>query len=228
MQAMETRSAKPFGHAGRRALVALACAAALMLGAADVARAQVSLRSGFGGPAGYGTGIGYNDDGSFGPVDITPAFPDGLAFYGSLYNQMWVNNNGNVTFAGAVSTYTPSPFPVSPNPMIAAFWGDVDTRPGELAAEGAGSDQTYYHVDAAGGRVIATYYTVGYFENHTDLLNSFQIILTNRDDIAMGDFDIEMRYNRCEWTTGDWSMPPYTPEDIEAQMGYDAGDFTNY
>lgn len=38
-----------------------------------------------------------------------------------------VNTNGVISFSGGVSTYTPEAFPVSDNPLIAVFWGDVDT-----------------------------------------------------------------------------------------------------
>jgi hypothetical protein len=39
-----------------------------------------------------------------------------------------VNNNGNVTFNGPLGGFTPAAFPASSHPMIAPFWGDVDTR----------------------------------------------------------------------------------------------------
>ena len=37
-----------------------------------------------------------------------------------------------------------------------------------------------------------------------------------------GSFDVEFRYNRCEWTTGDLSGS------VAAQAGFDAGDGVNY
>jgi hypothetical protein len=47
---------------------------------------------------------------------------------------MFVNNNGNITFAqGAVPTFTPDPFPIATQPMIAPWWGDVDTRGAQQA-----------------------------------------------------------------------------------------------
>jgi hypothetical protein len=44
-----------------------------------------------------------NDDGSTGLVSI--GF--NLNFYGSNYSNLYVNNNGNTTFTGPLSTYTP-------------------------------------------------------------------------------------------------------------------------
>jgi hypothetical protein len=45
---------------------------------------------------------------------------------------------------------------------------------------------------------------VGYFGEHADKLNSFQIVLVDRSDIgASGDFDIMLNYDRILWETGD-------------------------
>ena len=42
-----------------------------------------------------------------------------------------VNTNGVISFLGAVSQYTPAPFPLGDNRrLISPFWGDVDTRNG--------------------------------------------------------------------------------------------------
>src|SRR5437868_2178067 len=90
------------------------------------AGAQVALLNGFGGPAGYGPGnLPPNDDGSTPVIDLTPAFPSGLTFFGSTYRSFYVNNNGNITFNGPVFNYTPISFPIAMQPMIAPFWGDV-------------------------------------------------------------------------------------------------------
>lgn len=46
---------------------------------------------------------------------------------------------------------------------------------------------------------------VGYFSRHTDKLNSFQLVLIDRSDIAAGDFDFELNYDKIQWETGDAS-----------------------
>ena len=190
------------------------------------AQAQAPLLDGFGGALGYGADtLVRNDDESTTAIDLTPAFPAGVNFYGLTHTTAYVNNNGNITFNGAVSTYTPDPFPISDQPMLAAFWGDVDTR--GTTGVGAEENLVYYEVDATGGRLVATYYLVGYFNSATDLLNSFQIIVTDRSDIAPGDFDFEYRYNRLEWTTGDFSGGIGGLGGTEAQMGFDAGNLTD-
>ncbi len=44
-----------------------------------------------------------NDDGSSSFIDLSNVFLNGLNFYGSNYNGLYVNNNGNVTFGSALS-----------------------------------------------------------------------------------------------------------------------------
>ena len=65
-----------------------------------------------------------NDDGFSNELDL----PFELNFYGNRFDSFFVNNNGSVSFNDGVSAYTPEPFPTSSQPMIAPFWGDVDTR----------------------------------------------------------------------------------------------------
>jgi hypothetical protein len=85
----------------------------------------IELRSGFGGPAGFGDLSQLpNDDRSSSQLNL----PFTLNFFGNSYSTFWANNNGNITFGGPVGTFTPNAFPVSGQPMIAPFWADVDTR----------------------------------------------------------------------------------------------------
>ncbi len=80
-----------------------------------------------------------NDDGSAGPANL--GF--GVHFAGGDYSQVYVNNNGNVTFGQPVGTFTPTPIGSVPAPMLAPFWADVDTSgrpatraPGRAATAG--------------------------------------------------------------------------------------------
>ena len=86
-----------------------------------------------------------------------------------------------MSYHDAISTYTPSPFPLAYT-IIAPYWADVDTR---------GTGSVYYretsnasiistvasHVSNAfpsqspfyaTSVVIATWYRVGYYDQHTD------------------------------------------------------------
>jgi len=232
---------------------------ALVLGTTASASAQATLIDGLGGPAGFGTNMLPPDDEEFSTeVDVTPAFPDGLTYFGTNYRSFWINTNGNLTFGMLVRTWTPIPFPVASQPMIAAFWSDVDTTSGPTAG---GGNTIYWHVEP--GRVIVTWYRVGYWNIHTDRADSFQIILTPGTG-AVGSFVLEIRYALCEWSTADSSggamgLPLTTtiactrdsdcphvastgaaPEDryscntagvcagVPAQAGFDAGDLMRF
>ena len=207
------------------------------------AAAQAPLLGGLGGPADYGSTCLYpNDDGSSSAIDITPAFPSGLRFFDRTHTQAFVNTNGNISFSGGVRTYTPNPFPVADQPMIAPYWADVDIRPPSGGEFGCGSgtpgtcdasptnrqNQVYWHLEP--GRMVVTWYETGYFSCNTDLQMSFQLILTAVPGCggAEGDFDVEFRYNECGWETGDASGGTGGFGGTEAQAGFDAGNSRDF
>jgi len=189
-----------------------------------VAPAQaVPLIATYGGPAGYGTNVlPGNDDGSSAAIDLTPAFPGGVRFFGGPYTQTWVNNNGNITFNAALFTYTPDPFPVASQPMIAPYWADVDTRGGGAPARNG----VYWHL--APGLMVVTWHNVGYYSIHDDHQMDFQMILTNALSCGSGDFDVEFRYNVCGWETGDASGGSGGFGGTPAQAGFDAGNLVDF
>ena len=182
---------------------------------------SASLLRGLGGPLGFGTGeIGAGDDNASDPISLTTVFPTGLNFYGASWNTIHMNTNGVLTFSGPLTTFTPD-IPSSAEPLIAPFWADVDTRPDGRPI----MNNVNWHMDAA--RLVFTWHNVGYFNRHTDLLNSFQAIITERSDIAPGDFDVEFRYARCEWTTGDASGGTGGLGGTEAGAGFTNGSGTS-
>ncbi len=140
-----------------------------------------------------------NDDGSTGQLNI--GF--GINFFGlngGNQTTLYVNNNGNVTFAGPLSTFTPFNLITTGVPMIAPFFGDVDTR-------NLGSDVVRYGQSTIDGRAVfgVNWINVGYFGSHADKLNSFQLIITDRSDTGAGNFDFEFNYDQMQWETGDAS-----------------------
>ncbi len=182
------------------------------------------LLTGFGGPGGFGSNVlPGNDDGSSSVIDLTVAFPGGLRFFGSTaYTSVYVNNNGNITFANAQYTFTPSPFPVAEQPMIAPYWADVDTRGGGAPSRNG----VYWYLEP--GRMIVTWHNVGYYSQHDDKQMDFQLILTNALSCGSGDFNVEFRYNQCDWTTGDASGGSGGFGGTPAQAGFDAGNLTDF
>ena len=196
---------------------------AFSLAPLGVANAQTTLGTGLGGARGYGTScVTPNDDGSSSVIDISSAFPDGLRFFSGTYTQLWVNNNGNITFRGSLGTYTPDPFPVADQPMIAPYWADVDTRP---SPAGCTTDNNVWWAQLPGAFIV-TWDDVGYYSQNTDLRMSFQLILRAVDTCSLdagSDFDVEFRFARCEWETGDASGGSGGFGGTPAQSGFDEG-----
>ncbi len=186
----------------------------------------INLISGLGGSAGFGEQLlARNDDSSTGFIDITSIFEDNINFFGREFSGLWVNNNGSVTFNGPRGAYTPNVITgISNNPEITPYFADVDTRGGQvsptLGGNSTGSNLVYYDFDTVNDRFIVTWDDVGYYSSHTDKLNAFQLILTNR---GSGDFDIEFRYEDVNWTTGSASGGSGGLGGTVARAGYTAG-----
>jgi Nidogen-like len=137
-----------------------------------------------------------NDDGYSAEVPL----PFDIDFNGMTFESVWVNNNGNLTFDGAMSTYTPFELSGSGRAIIAPFFADVDTRD-----DGVGT-VTYGTAEFAGRPAFcASWNRVGYFDRHYDLRNTFQVLLVDRSDVEAGAFDIVFDYGTIQWETGDAS-----------------------
>lgn len=161
------------------------------------------------------TSFAANDDGSLGPINLGFSFN----FYGTNYTQLWINNNGNVTFSGAFGTFSSTGFPNN-TPMIAAFWADVDTR-------NAASAVVKYKLST--GKIIVTWQGVGYYYNAADKLNWFQIIITDGTDPSIGlGNNVAFNYGDMQWTTGDASGGVGGFGGTPATVGINKGDGTNY
>lgn len=209
-------------HAWQRLVVISLC----LLWAGSSAWSADLVRN-LGGDSGFGQlAEGPNDDGSSSRITLTQVFPTGLRFFSGTYTFAYINTNGNITFNGRVGTYTPSPFPISYQPMIAPYWGDVDTRCGHTDSSDPYSNAVYYA--STTDSFVVTWYKVGYYACGHNKYNSFQLILRNRDDIAPGDFDVEFRYALLQWTTGSASGGHNGLGGVPAQAGFDAGDKTHY
>jgi len=187
---------------------------ACLLAAPSLVDAQAFRRGP--GTAGFNSNtLARNDDESTGLVNI--GFD--VNFFGDSFSQLFVNNNGNVTFREALSEFTPEAITgPTDNPIIAAFFADVDTRPEASAV-------TTYGTGTIDGRNAfgVNYDGVGYFSNQTDKLNIFQLLLIDRQDIAAGDFDIEFNYDRILWETGSASGGVNGFGGTPALVGYASG-----
>ncbi len=125
-----------------------------------------------------------------------------ISFFGEIFSKCYVNNNGNISFGKPYKIFTPRPLRELGEKIIAPFWADVDTRniESDVARFTSGSE-TANNRPAFG----ATYKNVGYFYKEASKLNSFQVILIQRYDTGVNNFDIEFNYNRIQWETGNSS-----------------------
>jgi hypothetical protein len=84
------------------------------------------------------TYYGPNDDGTYPVTGSDAGIPDGtpttvpigfsVNFYGQTFSNLYVNNNGNVTFDAPLGTFTPFGLVGTARQIIAPFFADVDTR----------------------------------------------------------------------------------------------------
>ncbi len=165
------------------------------------------------------TTIPANDDGSSGRVDL----PFSVNFYGSTYDHLWVNNNGNVTFMGPLPTYTPFGLIGAGTPIIAPFFADVDTR-------GVGSGLTIYGYGETSfeghDAFCVNWINVGYFSGATDKLNSFQLLIVDRPDKGVGAFDTVFNYDKVQWEAGSASGGNAGLGGYSARAGFASGRTT--
>jgi hypothetical protein len=139
------------------------------------------------------TPVPRNDDGSLGPINLGFQF----FLFGTPYTQVYVNTNGNITFNSSLNQFSASGFPNS-IPMVAPFWADEDTRTPSTGNQG----RIWYRL--YNDRRVVTWDSVGYFSNHTDLRNNFQLtIYANAGGLLAQ--DVVFAYGDMQWTTGDAS-----------------------
>ena len=195
-----------------------------------LASAQAPLVTGLGGPLDFGTDSPPRSDDDTMPtaISLSGTFPSGIDLYGVHLTDVFVNVNGSLTFGAPIASFDPTPFPrpAGSVPMIAGWWANVDTRP--VPPTETDGNQIYFA--STPEHFVVTWIDVGYFDQHIDHLNAFQIILSPTTTGIEGAMDVELRYHRCEWTTGDDPASGGTNGlgGNAAQAGFDAGDGEHY
>jgi hypothetical protein len=168
------------------------------------------------GPADPADPCQRNDD----DVTLAIALPFTFNLYGTNYNSVFINNNGNVSFGASFSAYTSTGFPVNGFPMVAPFWADVDTR-------NANSGVVHYRVDA--NRLVVIWDNVGYFNMQADLHNTFELILSDGTDPLVGiGNNVCFCYEDMQWTTGSASGGVGGFGGVPATVGVNKGDGVNF
>jgi uncharacterized repeat protein (TIGR01451 family) len=133
-----------------------------------------------------------NDDSSTGlvPIGFT------IDFFGATYDSLYVNNNGNVTFDHPLSTYIAFDLTSATHPMIAPFFGDVDTRSRSNGALDVTYGQTTYNGRAA---FCVNWVNVGEYSERYGSPTSAQLLLV---DAGSGNFDMMLNYDKVGWDHG--------------------------
>ena len=184
---------------------------------------------------------GRTDDGSSGlqPLGFTDSLgnPMAINFFGNPFSSVFVNCDGDLTFGGPSDVFTPSGLQGTGANIIAPFFADVDTR------LPAGGNPVMFGTGTVDGHQAfgATWSGVGYFDatalqadgvtplHNLGQTNSFQVILIDRSDTGVGNFDIEFNYDQITWETGDASGGHNGLGGTSAYVGYsngtDAGTF---
>ena len=172
---------------------------------------------GSGGSGGPGVPPDYrNDDWSSAPIPL----PFSFCFYGTSYSSIYINNNGIISFDAPYSTFSADSFPSTNFKVIAPFWADVDTR-------GLLSGVVYYKLTATA--LIIQWDHVGYFGIHDDLLNTFQLIITDGvDPMLDAGKNVSFCYQDMQWTTGDASGGTNGFGGVPATVGVNLGDGISY
>lgn len=157
-----------------------------------------------------------NDDDYTNKIGI----PFSFNFYGVNYDSLYINNNGNISFLSPYYEFTANPFPDSINNMIAAFWGDVDTRDPL-------SGMVYYKITPTS--MIIKWEHVGYFNVHSDKTNTFQLTISNGlDPIIPDGNNVSFCYGDMQWTTGDASGGIDGFAGVAATVGVNQGNGADY
>lgn len=132
-------------------------------------------------------------DGAWGPFDLDFEF----CHFGINYDQFYINMKGNITFDNFNTTFVPAGFPSDDFAMIAGFWADID-----LQCAGCGT--VYYWTTPTAAYI--TFLDVGYYNQHGDLDNTFQIVITDQSDEVVGlGNNVGLFYQDMQWAAGDWN-----------------------
>ena len=155
-----------------------------------------------------------NDDGFV--SNVIPGFD--LNFFGTTYTSFFLNTNGNITFDGGLSTFTPFDLSTTSRVIIAPFFADVDTR-------NVGANAITYGTGMVDGfnAFGINWVDVGYYNSAIDLLNSWQLGVIDRSDTGAGNFDFEFNFDQILWETGGASGGVGGLGGSSARVGYSNG-----
>src|SRR5262245_44578108 len=155
-------------------------------------------------------------------------------FFGGTKTVVIINSNGILTFDGKCGDCHPTALPIPasvfrPNKkIIAPFWADADTS--DLA-----SGLVYYKSEPH--RFTVIWDNVGYSVGHSDLRNTFEVVLSDGNDPLVGPGNnVAFSYGDMQWTNSDHldpelgggPQPPGLGGAEPAIVGANQGDEVNF
>lgn len=180
------------------------------------------------------------NDGSTGPLpiqsyeldtinglpDYDATLPFSINFFGEIYNDFYINENGNVTFGTSFSGRPgDSDLANTGMPILAPFFADVDMALGGRIFNG------FFPFQNA---IAITWTSADYFGQPDGEGNDMQIVIFDRSDVTgvAGDFDLEFNYRGGSdgmlWETGDRDGGVNGFGGASARVGFYDGFGTGY
>jgi hypothetical protein len=157
-----------------------------------------------------------NDDNYSNSIQL----PFDFSFYGTNYDSLYINNNGNISFLQPYFTFTANAFPDPSFNMISPFWADVDTR-------SANGGNVWYKMNPHS--LVIVWDHVGYFSMMEDKLNTFQLIISDGlDTLIPNGNNVSFCYGDMQWTTGAASIGVNGFGGSPATVGVNIGNGINY
>lgn len=184
----------------------------VLLASMPCAHAQLRTLDNYAATSFYST-----DDDSTDAVDF--GFTANL--FGASTSSLFINNNGNVTFAFPSGLGNPQSVAgglfEQGGPVLAPFLADVDTTYTNPFTYGQGTlgGHNAFVVNWAG---VASYGQ----GTQPSSLNTFQLFLVDRSDLSLGDFDFEFNYAQVQWDQG------ANNAGVSALAGYADGSGTSF
>lgn len=138
-------------------------------------------------------GAGWNVDCSSEAIPVSANSSWEFDLYGQSYPTFYVNSKGQISFGAPVIDWTPTGFPAAEYNQIAGYWQDTDIRSvGEIKWK------------RTPNAVYVNFIDVGYYNNKSNLLNSFQIIITSPESGVLPEgSNAQVCYLDMNWAHGD-------------------------
>lgn len=199
-----------------RAFAILSCVGKLVGLIPAESSASIAIDAGY-----FANFLTRGDDNSSAPISIGFS----IDFYGDTYTELFINSNGSVTFNSPRPSALPVSFPSTSTPILSPFLSDVDTsnlNSGRVSY-GTGTFSGRSSFGVSWGELAIGGPGVGYFPSQTNLKNDFQLVIVDRSDVGVGDFDFYFNYHQVQWDVQGKYYDPFFGTGIGPSVGWSNG-----